>query len=222
MRQTLPFPYQTALPETRHCLPARLDGNQPCQRNGIGRRIATAIPATGAGSIPRRWQLPPNCFRSLPCYDFGMERRFRPNRFEAFAVVAVVVTTMLCLDLALNSAHVYTSVQTMSAWYQVLAVLGWLIATFGPITTSIVFWRLSKRLRKAWIVHLLVLPLAYAMVSGGASLMLFATGDRTGFDNVLGGPVIQAGILFILTVIGYYSAAFYAVFNPRSKTTSGS
>ena len=31
------------------------------QRDGIGRRIATAIPATGAGSIPCRWprQLPP-------------------------------------------------------------------------------------------------------------------------------------------------------------------
>lgn len=30
--------------------------NRPRQRDGIGRRIATAIPATGAGSIPCRWQ----------------------------------------------------------------------------------------------------------------------------------------------------------------------
>ena len=32
----------------------------PGQRDGIGRRIATAIPATGAGSIPSRWQFPPH------------------------------------------------------------------------------------------------------------------------------------------------------------------
>ncbi|MES2987302.1 MAG: hypothetical protein V4808_05305 [Pseudomonadota bacterium] len=103
----------------------------------------------------------------------------------------------------------------MSAAAQTVAVIGWLLATFGPIAASVIFWRWSKQLRFAWILHLLLLPLSYAMVAAGAWLMLFATEDRTGFDNTLGGPVIQAMMLFCLTAIGYYSALLYAFVEKR-------
>lgn len=66
-----------------------------------------------------------------------MESRFRPNRLDVLALVAVIVTTTLFLGAALNAADLYASVQRMSAWQQAAGFLGWLLATLGPITISI-------------------------------------------------------------------------------------
>jgi hypothetical protein len=153
-------------------------------------------------------------------YDFGMASRFRPNRLDVFAVVAVAITTKLFLGHALDAADLYTSMQTMSAWGQAAGCFGWLLATLGPIAVSISFWRWSKRLSKAWILHLLMLPLAYALLWAGASLMLSVIG-HSDFEDTIGGPVIQAGVLFGLAVIGYYSAVFYTVFQKRPKPANG-
>jgi hypothetical protein len=150
-----------------------------------------------------------------------MESRFRPNRLDVFALVAVIVTTALFLGAALNAADLYTSVQAMSAWEKAVGCFGWLLATFGPITVSIAFWRWSERLQKAWILHLLMLPLAYALVRSGASLMLVVIGIPD-FDDTIGGPVIQASTLFVLAVIGYYSAVLYTVFQKPRKQAHGS
>lgn len=141
-----------------------------------------------------------------------MALRFRPNRLDAFAVVALILTTVLFLEPALDAADVYTSYQAMSAGAQVVAVFGWVIATFGPITASVAAWRWCKGRRRAWIVHLLLLPSSYAMFVGGAELILGATGDRTGFDNTLGGPILQAMFLLLLAVVGYYSAVLHGVY----------
>jgi hypothetical protein len=150
-----------------------------------------------------------------------MKSRFRPNRFDVFALLAVIVTTVLCLHAALNAANAYTSLGTITAWKQVVGCLGWFIATFGPITVSIAFWRWSKRVRKAWLVHLLMFPLAYGLITGGASLMLFAIGDPD-FDATIGGPVLQAAVLFDLAVIGYYFAVACKLFGKFLKRSDGS
>jgi hypothetical protein len=135
---------------------------------------------------------------------------FRPNRLDVFASVAVVVTTGLFLDEALHAAILYSSVQRMSAWDQAAGCFGWLLATFGPVTTSVVFWRWSKRFAKGWILHLLMLPLAYTLVAGGSALMLFSIGVRD-FDDTIGAPVIQAGALFVLATTGYYCTVIYTI-----------
>ena len=59
--QNWSFHQPSGIITSRHCLLGPKDRRAICQRDGIGRRIATAIPATGAGSIPCRWhrQLPP-------------------------------------------------------------------------------------------------------------------------------------------------------------------
>lgn len=153
------------------------------------------------------------------CYDLDVESRFRPNRLEFFALVAVIVTTTLFLSAALNAADLYT--RTMSVWEKAGGCFGWLFATFGPISVAIAFWRWSKRLNNAWILHLLMLPLAYALVRSGGSLMLFMIGARD-FDDTIGGPVIQAIVLFGLAVIGYYWAVLYTVFQKTPKQAKGS
>lgn len=62
-----------------------------------------------------------------------------------------------------------------------------------------------------------MLPLSYVLVQSGASLMLFVIGVSD-FDDTIGDPVIQAGILFGLAVIGYYSAVLYTVFRKSRRT----
>lgn len=132
--------------------------------------------------------------------------RFRPNGFEVFGVLAVAVTTVLFMDVAFNAARLYASVRPMSISQQVTGCLGWLLATFGPIASAMVFWRLSKTTRKGWILHLLLLPVAFAFVRIGASIMVAVTGGLPDFDDTLGGPVLQAFTLLILTIVGYYLA----------------
>ena len=136
-------------------------------------------------------------------------------------MVAVAITTKLFLRTALDAADLYTSMETMSAWGQAAGCFGWVLATLGPVAVSISFWRWSKGLHKAWILHLLMLPLAYALLWAGASLMLSVIGVPD-FDATIGAPVIQAGVLFGLAVIGYYSAVLYTVFQKRPKPANGS
>jgi hypothetical protein len=135
--------------------------------------------------------------------------RFAINRMDVFGLLAVCVTTFFFLGAALNAADLYTSVRHMSAGDLVIGCSGWLVATFGPIVLAIVFWRCAKRLRKAWMLHLLMLPLSLAMFNAGSALMLSVTGAPD-FDDTIGGPVIQALALLLLAVIGYYAAVLYA------------
>ena len=154
-------------------------------------------------------------------YGSEMPSRFTLNRMDVFGLLAVGVTTFFFLGAALDAASLYASVRPMSAGDLVLGCSGWFIATFGPIGLAVVFWRWAKGLRKAWALHVLMLPSALAMLKLGGSLMLFAIGSPD-FDDTIGGPVIQAITLLLLAVIGYYSAVIFAAFKPRSAATNGS
>jgi hypothetical protein len=149
-----------------------------------------------------------------------MARRFRLNRFDLFAMGAVFVTSVLFIDGAIHSAELYTSVQVMSAEQKIAGCMGWLLATFGPIVTAVGLWRWFKHLRSPWL-HLLMLPVAYAWVKVGSSLMLSAIGVPD-FDDTIGGPVVQAMALFLLATGGYYTAALWVVFNTPSEQAHGS
>jgi hypothetical protein len=143
------------------------------------------------------------------------------NRMDVFGLLAVGVTTFFFLGAALQAASLYASVSPMSARDLVLGCSGWLIATFGPITLTVVFWRWAKGLRKAWTLHLLMLPSALAMLKLGGFLMLSVT-ETPDFDDTIGGPVIQAIVLLPLAVIGYYSAVVHAAVNRWSAVRNGS
>lgn len=137
--------------------------------------------------------------------------RFRPNGFEVFGFLAVAATTVLFMGAAFDAASLYASVRPMSITEQAIGCFGWLLATFGPIASAIVFWRLSKTTRKGWMLHLVLLPIAFALVRFGASIMVAITGGLPDFDDALGGPVLQAFALLILTIVGYYSAVLVRV-----------
>ena len=144
-----------------------------------------------------------------------MLSRFTLNRMDVFGLLAVGVTTFFFAGAALDAASLYASVRPMSAGDLVFGCSGWFIATFCPIVLAVVFWRWAKGLRKSWMLHVLMLPSALAILKLGSSLMLSVTGSPD-FDDTIGGPAIQASVLFLLAVIGYYSAVLYAVFRQWS------
>ena len=88
-----------------------------------------------------------------------MAGRFKLNPLEMLTLAAVIFTTWLFLQAALDAAEMYTTVGgPISQANQMLGIFGWMVATFGPIGLALVFWRLAKRFRGRWILHLLFLP----------------------------------------------------------------
>lgn len=150
-----------------------------------------------------------------------MLRRLRLNRMDVFGLLAVGVSTFLFAGGAINAASLYASVLPMSAGDIALGLLGWLVATFGPMMLAVAFWRWAAAIRKAWTLHLLMLPLALALMKLGTSLMLAVTGTPD-FDDTIGGPVNQAMLLLLLAVIGYYSAVIHTALNRWFAAESGS
>ena len=140
---------------------------------------------------------------------------------DVFALVAVCVTTFFFLGAALNAADLYMSVRHITADDLAKGCLGWFTATFGPIGLVVVFWRCTKILRRAWMLHLLMLPFTLAMFKAGSALMLSVIGSPD-FDDTLGGPVLQGIALLLLAVIGYYSAVLYTAWTRGTTAANGS
>jgi hypothetical protein len=137
------------------------------------------------------------------------------NRFEMVASAAAIVTTLLCIEGTLNAAEAYLNSRPISGVIRMLGVLGWAVATFAPIGLAVGFRRLAERASRPWLLHLLFLPSAYALLRAGGGLMLFVIGDPD-FDATRGGPVIQASLLFALALVAYYGAASFSGWRRRS------
>jgi hypothetical protein len=130
------------------------------------------------------------------------------NRLELMAIAAVVVSTWLCIGPALDAADMYRTHRPIGPAAQMLGVFGWLVATFGPLALAIGFWRLAGRSRVPWLLHLLFLPGAAALLMAGDRIMLFVTGTID-FDDTLGGPEMQAALLLMVAVLAYFSAVLW-------------
>ena len=127
------------------------------------------------------------------------------NRLDKLALAAVIITTLLCIRGSVDAAYAYTSTRPISATGSMIGLAGWLIATYGPISIAVWFWRWAKQVRASWVPHLLFLPCAAGIFRAGEALMLFVIGDPD-FDATLGGPVIPAYLLFIAAAGGYLAA----------------
>lgn len=82
----------------------------------------------------------------------------------------------------------------------VLGFAGWLLATLGPLTLSIWFLRLSRRVSAPWALHLLFIPCALALCRVGASMLFFAA-DVSGAGSIEGNTLLAASALLALTVL---------------------
>lgn len=140
---------------------------------------------------------------------------------DVFGLLAVAVTTLLFVGAALGAASLYVSVRPMSAGEPNRGLLRLVSRDLWPDDLSDPVLALGQKPPQWRTLHLLMLPLAFAMLKLGASLMLSIIGSPD-FDDTIGGPLIQAGALFLLAVIGYYSAVLYTALRRRSRVSSGS
>jgi len=111
--------------------------------------------------------------------------------------------TLLTAGYTFNSIlFLYDYASRVSA----LAVIGWLIATFCPITLSWLAWVMSGRIKARWLPHIVFIPVAMAVFGVGSSL-LFDTigvlGDSMadGFALLTGSGYLMLALLVHLTAI---------------------
>lgn len=89
--------------------------------------------------------------------------------------IAVAAITLLTADATISALAVAHDVaERVTA----LAVVGWLAASFVPISLSVLIWIADRRVESHWdwLPHLLFIPTAIAVVRLGSSLYLEETG----------------------------------------------
>lgn len=128
------------------------------------------------------------------------------NRFDRFALVAVMLVTLLCAGSMAPIFQYYSD--TLAPASLMMGIAGWLIATFGPLLVALWCWRKAKKMHAPWMPHLGMLAGAVVLLETGKSIMLAAMGAPN-FDNMLGGPSNPPHFLFLLVIGGYFSGLAY-------------
>ena len=102
-----------------------------------------------------------------------------------------------------------------------IAVVGWVIVTYGPIIVATLLWGLAKRSSASWLLHFLLLPSFWALLVAGNSLML-STLNVPDFDDTLGAPIMPALLVMTLTTALYASALVIGRLSALRGQTNGS
>jgi hypothetical protein len=111
---------------------------------------------------------------------------------------AIVIIAMLTARETIDPAVYLYQQNTPKA--VALGFAGWLLATLGPLTLSIWFLRLSRRVGASWALHLLFIPCALALFRGGASILFFAAGV-SGDGSIEGYTLLAASAFLALAVL---------------------
>jgi hypothetical protein len=108
------------------------------------------------------------------------------------------------------------SAQSFAIWFAALVA-----ATITPPVCGILFWRLSQRARRGWVVHLSTVPIIYLLFQALAALMLLAAGEPD-LDSMTGHALLPAMLLLVITVIAYFSSVGVAAIAKRRRVGNGS
>ncbi len=133
--------------------------------------------------------------------------------FGAAVLAILLVTARELLDLAAHLAPGLTPAMLA------LAFAGWFAATLGPLALSAAVWRRARRSSRGWLTHLLFIPCAFALLQGGAALLLHAAGAPNG-ESLAGRTLTAAGALFVLTA-AVHAAAAILLLTARTRRRPG-
>jgi hypothetical protein len=87
-----------------------------------------------------------------------------------------------------------------------LAMLGWIVATYGPMTLAVLFWR-SARMRSHRSARLMFLPCVIAVAAVGEAMLYVATG---GFAELGPDLVLRPAWLLLVLIVAAYPVATMA------------
>jgi hypothetical protein len=100
-------------------------------------------------------------------------------------------------------------------------VVGWLIATAGPVALSVFVWLLIRRLQARWLAHLIFIPAAVVIFRVGSSLFFYAAGVTA--EVTLGGYAMLAASAFLpLTVLVHTTALVVEGYRNVGRRANGS
>lgn len=98
---------------------------------------------------------------------------------------------------------------------------GLIVATLSPPLMAIVFWHGSKSVRYGWLVHILLVPITYAVVRGAIAIMLMAAGEPDS-DGLTGWATAPAAMLMLLCPVFYFAALGFTRLRRRRAPANGS
>jgi hypothetical protein len=126
------------------------------------------------------------------------------NRFDKLALVAVILVTLICVRGPGDLVYDYYRKQIPDGMLPI-GLAGFVIATYGPITVAVLFWRWAKRTSMPWVLHLLLVPSAAGLLSIGEALMLHVIKDPD-FDATMDAPLMASTLLFLVAIGTYFGA----------------
>jgi hypothetical protein len=136
---------------------------------------------------------------------------------DRVALVAVLIISIVGAFFTITQpSRLYFGDMPTGKW--LIAVAGWVTATYGPVVLGLSLWRLAKLCPVPWAIHVLLMPGLYALLVGGNRLIL-STLYVKDYDATLGAPVMPAFASLLATIIIYYSAV---VTEPDATTESQS
>lgn len=124
------------------------------------------------------------------------------NRFEKLALASVILVSLLCVRGPGDLAYDHYRAQVPEGMLPV-GLAGWAIFTYGPIAIAVAFWRLAKRIRAAWALHLALLPGMWILHRIGGDLMLSVIDDPD-FDATMDAPLMAGTLLCLIAIAGYF------------------
>ena len=139
------------------------------------------------------------------------------SRFEKIALATAIVATLLGA-IGLRSPAFQYYVDQMLSGSVAIFVLGWAVATYGPLALAVAFRRLAKRFLAPISValHLLFLPCAIAIYLCGDAMMVASISDPD-FDAMIGDPDLPAFLSLAVAIICYFVAALLERRPAKSK-----
>ena len=139
------------------------------------------------------------------------------NRLGSIAYAAAIAGIALLTAREVIETSVYV-IGELTLGMVVVGASGWSIATLGPLALSIWFWRLARRRQPQWVLHLLFIPCAIALVRAGASILFYAA-DVPDADSIEGRTLITAFGFLVLTLL-VHAAALAAIGVARISRTA--
>ena len=142
------------------------------------------------------------------------------NRCDQLALAGVIIVSLEGVAFTHSFAfHLYFS--QMPIAQLLIAVVGWVMVTYGPIIVATLLWGLAKRSSAPWLLHFLLLPSFWALLVAGNSLML-STLNVPDFDDTLGAPIMPALLVMTVTIALYASALVLGRLSGLRGQTNGS
>lgn len=129
------------------------------------------------------------------------------KRLGAMAYWAVIgcIVLLTAREVVEPSLYLY---ERHTSGMVTLGVIGWFVATLGPLVLSVWVWRAARRVKQKWLWHLLFIPCSIAIYRLGASTLFYAAGVPDG-DSVEGYTLL-AGNGFLLFTLFVHTAALVA------------